>query len=118
MQLYQFHVQFQQAFFALPETNELVERLEGLGVELAAAKSEPKGDSLAGQIFVLTGTLASMSRDEAGAILKSMGAKVTGSVSAKTTCVVAGEKAGSKLDKANALGIRVMTEAEFLELIK
>lgn len=106
------------SFFALPETNELVERLEGLGVELAAAKSEPKGDSLAGQIFVLTGTLSSMSRDEAGAILKSMGAKVTGSVSAKTTCVVAGEKAGSKLDKANALGIRVMTEAEFLELIK
>ena len=106
------------SFFALPETKELAERLEGYGVELSAAKSEPKGDSLAGEIFVLTGTLSSMSRDEAGAILKSMGAKVTGSVSAKTTCVVAGEKAGSKLDKANALGIKVIGEAEFLELIK
>ena len=98
------------SFFALPETAELVSRLSEYGVELEGAKAEPKGDSLAGQTFVLTGTLSSMTRGEAGA-------KVTGSVSAKTTCVVAGESAGSKLDKANALGIKVIDEQEFLKLI-
>ncbi len=106
------------SFFALPETRELVERLAGYGVELSAAASEKKSDELAGKTFVLTGTLSTLTRDEATARLKAMGAKVTGSVSAKTDFVVAGEKAGSKLDKANALGIPVMTEAELLELIK
>lgn len=105
------------SFFALPETRELVERLEEYGVVLEGAKAEPKGDSLAGQTFVLTGTLASMTRGEAGEKLKALGAKVTGSVSAKTTCVVAGENAGSKLDKANALGVKVINEEEFLALI-
>jgi len=104
-------------FFALPETAELVSRLEEYGVVLEGAKAEPKGDSLAGQTFVLTGTLSSMTRGEAGEKLKALGAKVTGSVSAKTTCVVAGESAGSKLDKANALGIKVIDEQEFLKLI-
>ena len=104
-------------FFALPETKELVDRLEEYGVVLEGAKAEPKGDSLAGQIFVLTGTLSSMTRGEAGEKLKALGAKVTGSVSAKTTCVVAGENAGSKLDKANALGVKVINEEEFLALI-
>ena len=106
------------SFFALPETRELVDRLEEYGVVLEGKKAEPKDNSLSGQIFVLTGTLSSMTRDEAGAKLKAMGAKVTGSVSAKTSCVIAGENAGSKLDKANALGIKVMSEEEFLELIK
>ena len=105
------------SFFALPETAELVSRLSEYGVELEGAKAEPKGDSLAGQTFVLTGTLSSMTRGEAGEKLKALGAKVTGSVSAKTTCVVAGESAGSKLDKANALGIKVIDEQEFLKLI-
>ncbi len=105
------------SFFALPETRELVERLEEYGVVLEGAKAEPKGDSLAGQTFVLTGTLASMTRGEAGERLKALGAKVTGSVSAKTTCVVAGENAGSKLDKANALGVKVINEEDFLALI-
>ncbi len=106
------------SFFALQETKELVERLEQYGVVLEGSKAQQESDSLAGQTFVLTGTLSSMTRDEAGAKLKAMGAKVTGSVSAKTSCVIAGENAGSKLDKANALGIKVMSEAEFLELIK
>ncbi len=105
------------SFFALPETAELVTRLEKYGVVLEGVKSESKGDSLAGQTFVLTGTLSSMTRGEAGEKLKAMGAKVTGSVSAKTTCVVAGENAGSKLDRANALGIKVINEEEFLSLI-
>ncbi|MBR4072076.1 MAG: NAD-dependent DNA ligase LigA [Clostridia bacterium] len=105
------------SFFALPETAELVSRLSEYGVVLEGAKAEPKGDSLAGQTFVLTGTLSSMTRGEAGEKLKALGAKVTGSVSAKTTCVVAGENAGSKLDKANVLGIKVIDEQEFLKLI-
>ncbi len=105
------------SFFALPETKELVERLEEYGVVLEGVKAELKGNSLSGQTFVLTGTLSSMTRGEAGERLKAMGAKVTGSVSAKTTCVVAGENAGSKLDKANALGIKVIDEQEFLDLI-
>ncbi len=104
-------------FFKLPETAELVSRLAEYGVVLEGAKAEKKGDSLAGQTFVLTGTLSSMTRGEAGERLKALGAKVTGSVSAKTTCVVAGESAGSKLDKANALGIKVIDENEFLQLI-
>ena len=106
------------SFFALPETRELVERLEEYGVELSAAKTEQRSADLAGKIFVLTGTLSTLTRDEATARLKAMGAKVTGSVSAKTSFVVAGEKAGSKLEKANALGIPVMSEEELLELIK
>ena len=101
----------------LPETRSLVDRLEEYGVVLEGTKAEPRGDSLAGQTFVLTGTLASMTRGEAGEKLKALGAKVTGSVSAKTTCVVAGENAGSKLDKANALGVKVISEEEFLLLI-
>ena len=70
---------------------------------------------LAGQSWVLTGTLQNLSRDEAKALLESWGAKVAGSVSKKTSCVVAGKDAGSKLDKAESLGIKVMEEAEFLE---
>lgn len=68
---------------------------------------------LAGQSWVLTGTLQNLSRDEAKALLESWGAKVAGSVSKKTSCVVAGKDAGSKLDKAESLGIKVMEEAEF-----
>lgn len=105
------------SFFALPETAELVARLEEYGVEMTA-RTEKKSDDLAGRTFVLTGTLTTLTRDEATAKLKAMGAKVTGSVSAKTNFVVAGEKAGSKLDKANALGIPVLSESDLLELIK
>ena len=106
------------SFFDLPETAALISRLRDYGVTLEGVVAESKGESLSGQTFVLTGTLSSMTRDEAGAALKAMGAKVTGSVSKKTSCVVAGENAGSKLDKANALGVKVISEAEFLELIK
>ncbi len=104
-------------FFALPETAHLVDRLEAAGVELKAAKAEKVGDSLAGSTFVLTGTLSTLTRSEATARLKALGASVTGSVSKKTTYVVAGEAAGSKLDRANALGIPVLSEADLIELI-
>ena len=72
---------------------------------------------LAGQVFVLTGTLDSMSREEATAELERLGAKVAGSVSKKTTCLVAGRDAGSKLDKARQLGVETLDEAEFLARI-
>jgi DNA ligase (NAD+) len=72
---------------------------------------------LAGQTFVLTGTLASMSRDEAKAALEALGAKVAGTVSRRTTAVIAGTEAGTKLDKARALGIETLDEERFLALI-
>ena len=79
---------------------------------------EAAGNEMDGEIVVLTGKLESMGRSEAGKILEAHGAKVTGSVSKKTTLVVAGEDSGSKLTKANELGIRVINEEEFLELLK
>jgi DNA ligase (NAD+) len=72
---------------------------------------------LAGQTFVLTGTLPTLSRDEAKEMLEALGAKVAGSVSKKTHCVVAGAEAGSKLDKAQELGIKVLDEAGLLALV-
>ncbi|MNJ74041.1 DNA ligase [compost metagenome] len=77
-------------------------------------KKVAAGLPLAGQTWVLTGTLETMSRDEGKARLEALGAKVAGSVSAKTKCVVAGPGAGSKLTKANELGVAVLDEAQFL----
>ena len=71
-----------------------------------------------GKTIVLTGTLQSLSRDEAKAQLMAMGAKVTSSVSAKTDFVVAGDEPGSKLDKANELGVRVLSEKEFIFMLE
>ena len=76
------------------------------------------GDRYAGKTFVLTGTLPTMSRDEASALIKAQGGKVSGSVSKKTDYVVAGEAAGSKLTKANELGVPVIDEATLLEMMK
>jgi DNA ligase (NAD+) len=73
---------------------------------------------LAGQTFVLTGTLPTLSRDQAKDMLEALGAKVAGSVSKKTHCVVAGAEAGSKLDKAQELGIKVLDEAGLLALVE
>ncbi len=72
---------------------------------------------LAGQTYVLTGTLSGMTRDEAKQRLQALGAKVSGSVSGKTTAVVAGEKAGSKLTRAESLGVRIMSENELMEFL-
>lgn len=103
-------------FFADEGTRALCDRLVSLGVN-TSSKSEPKLDILAGLTFVLTGTLPTMSRDEASALIKKNGGKVSSSVSKKTSYVVAGEEAGSKLTKANELGVKVISEAQLLEMI-
>lgn len=105
-------------FFALEDTEKLVERLRAAGVLLTAHEQAPVDTRFAGQTFVLTGTLPHYTREEAKARIESLGGKVTGSVSKKTTYVVAGEEAGSKLDKALALGVTVLDEAAFESLCK
>ena len=106
-------------FFAQPHNREVVEQLRACGViweEGEAAVQAPK--PLAGRTFVLTGTFPTLSRDDAKDLLEAAGAKVAGSVSKKTSYVVAGTEAGSKLDKANELGIPVLDEAAMLEMLK
>ena len=104
-------------FFTQPEHCDVVAALQQLGVnwpaiDVIAAESLP----LTGQTWVLTGTLETMSRGAAKQQLIDLGAKVAGSVSAKTTVVVAGPGAGSKLEKAQSLGVQVRSEEELLEL--
>lgn len=106
------------AYFTDAHNLELIDRLQKAGVVMTEEKTEAAGDELAGEIIVLTGKLESMGRTEAGQLLAAHGAKITGSVSKKTTLVIAGEDSGSKLTKANELGIRVINEEEFLALIK
>ena len=106
------------AYFKEPYNLELIAALREVGVVMAEEQVEPSGTELEGETIVLTGTLESMGRKEAGELLAAHGAKITGSVSKKTTIVIAGAEAGSKLTKAESLGIRVMDETEFLELIK
>ena len=106
-------------FFSIPENVAVVERLRQAGVVLEEEKSENElPQTLAGLTFVLTGTLEHFTRDEAGAQLKAMGAKVSGSVSKKTSFVVAGEAAGSKLTKAESLGVPVLDEAALQQILE
>src|SRR3984893_3920514 len=102
-------------FFNLPANRKLVVRLRGAGLTLSGQKKE-RGTKLAGKTFVLTGTLAKYTRDEAKKMIEDAGGKVTGSVSQKTDYVVAGTDAGSKLDKANQLGVKVIDEREMEKL--
>lgn len=104
------------AWFQNPQARHLVESLRAAGV-LFDSTEAPVGDKLAGMTFVVTGTLERYGRKEAEAKIQALGGKASGSVSKKTTYVVAGEAAGSKLTKAQSLGIPVLSEAEFLELI-
>ncbi|MBF6622139.1 MAG: NAD-dependent DNA ligase LigA, partial [Pseudomonas stutzeri] len=90
-------------------------QLREFGMHWESERKQAAGLPLVGQTWVLTGTLETMSRDEGKARLEALGAKVAGSVSAKTTCVVAGPGAGSKLAKANELGLTVLDEEAFLE---
>ncbi len=102
-------------FFSVPANRKLVGRLREAGLTLTGEKKE-RGTMLAGKTFVLTGTLAHFTRDEAKKMIEDAGGKVTGSVSKKTDYVVAGADAGSKLDKAKALGIEVIGEEELRKL--
>src|SRR6267378_1129793 len=102
-------------FFNLPANRKMVERLRAAGLTLSGQKKE-RGTKLAGKTFVLTGTLVKYTRDEAKKMIEDAGGKVTGSVSKKTDYVVAGTDAGSKLDKANQLGVKVIDEREMEKL--
>lgn len=106
-------------FFASDAGRTTIKELQGLGVKLA--QDRPKkiagGADLTGKTFVVTGTLTSYGREEIEEFIKQLGGKVSGSVSKKTDFVVAGDKAGSKLDKAKELGVKVLTEAEFDKLV-
>src|SRR5205807_7474790 len=102
-------------FFSIPANRKLVERLREAGLTLSGQKKQ-RGTKLAGKTFVLTGTLAKYTRDEARKTIEDAGGKVTGSVSKKTDYVVAGADAGSKLEKANQLGVSVIDEKEMEKL--
>lgn len=103
-------------WFASPQSQHLIASLKEAGVNMEST-AQPAGELLAGKTFVITGELSSYSRKEAGERLEALGAKVSGSVSKKTTCVIAGEAAGSKLRKAQELGVPVLDEEQFLVLI-
>jgi DNA ligase (NAD+) len=104
-------------FFSDKENRKLVQRLESAGVDMTAEKKQ-RSAQLAGLTFVLTGTLPKMTRDEAKEKIESAGGKTAGSVSKKTSYVVAGEEAGSKLDKARELKVQVIDEEELLALLE
>jgi DNA ligase (NAD+) len=104
-------------FFAQPENKELVRRLKAAGLNMAAKEKRGTARLLGGQIFVITGTLASSTRDEARDRLEALGAEVGSSVTRKTTCLIAGASPGSKLEKARELGVKVIGEKEFLKLV-
>lgn len=105
-------------FFANEDNRVVIARLREAGVHWSDEEVVEQSDALNGQIFVLTGSLEIMTRDEAKAKLQALGAKVAGSVSKKTTWVVAGPGAGSKLDKAVELGVSVMDEAQFVSFLE
>ena len=105
------------SFFSHPQTRIFVDELISCGVT-TKYESEKKGDFLAGLTFVLTGTLPTLSRAEASAMIESFGGKCSGSVSKKTSFVLAGSEAGSKLTKAESLGIKIIDEEKFLLMIE
>jgi DNA ligase (NAD+) len=107
-----------RAYFDEPRNRALIDRLRAAGV---AMKGPERGGlargPLSGQVFVLTGTLASMSREDATAAIEALGGRVTGSVSRKTSFVVVGADPGGKVDKARELGVPLVEEREFLDRI-
>src|SRR5690606_8962325 len=104
-------------FSAEPHNGEIVAALLAAGVEPHAETLPTGGQALAGKTFVLTGTLPTLTRDEATRRILAAGGKVSGSVSGKTAYVVAGEEAGSKLTKAEQLGVAILDEAGLLALL-
>ncbi|HEY9633035.1 MAG TPA: NAD-dependent DNA ligase LigA [Coleofasciculaceae cyanobacterium] len=108
-------------WFKVPANQTLIDRLREAGLQLAAkieSTIKPKNQSLSGKTFVITGTLPTLKRDEAKELIEKAGGKVTNSVSSKTDYLVVGEDAGSKLEKAQGLGITQLSEAQLLEMLK
>jgi DNA ligase (NAD+) len=106
------------AFFHEPHNHELIDRLRDAGLQFTYTSTRPKAGRFKGLTFVLTGSLPTLSRDEAKELIEGAGGKVSGSVSKKTSYVVAGEDAGSKLTKAETLGLRIIDEGQLLDLIR
>lgn len=106
-------------FFSDKHNLELIEKLKSFGLKFSSEQKKPVKDNFfKDKTFVLTGTLTAFSRDEAASRIKKLGGKVSSSVSKNTDYVIAGEKAGSKLDKAKSLGVKIMSEDEFLNLLE
>ena len=105
------------SWFASPQSQHMLRRLREAGVNFESTAA-PSDDRFAGMTFVLTGALSLFTRDEATEKIEAHGGKASGSVSKKTTYVVAGENAGSKLRKAGELGIPVLTEQQFLDMLQ
>ena len=105
-------------FFKQEQTKDLLEKLKKANVNMQDEETKLVDERLSGKTFVLTGTLEKYTRDEAGAIIESFGGKTSSSVSKKTDYVLAGEEAGSKLTKAQSLGVTIISEQEFEEMIK
>lgn len=105
-------------FFGSKHNRDVIQKLQMLGVHWTPLKRQMVDLPLVGQTWVITGVLQSMGRDDAKQRLQALGAKVAGSVSTKTSVVLAGEKAGSKLEKAEQLGVQVVSEPQFLQLLK
>lgn len=104
-------------FFSLQESRDMIQKFKEIGINMVSAAEENADNRFSGKTFVLTGTLTKYTRNEASEIIEKMGGKVSSSVSKKTDYVLAGENAGSKLDKANALSVKVISEYEFENLI-
>ena len=105
-------------FFSQEQTKDLLKRLKNAGVNMERQKEENEDDRFAGKTFVLTGSLEKYSREEASNIIEKFGGKTSSSVSKKTTYLLAGEDAGSKLTKAQSLGVQIISENEFEEMCK
>ena len=105
-------------FFEQEQTKDLIKRLKNAGVNMTRLKSDEEDDRFAGKTFVLTGTLEKYTREEASDIIEKFGGKTSSSVSKKTSYLLAGEDAGSKLTKAQSLGIQIISEDEFIEMCK
>ena len=105
-------------FFRQEQTIDLIEKLKQANVNMKYLKEESTDERFYGKVFVLTGSLEKYTRDEASEIIEKFGGKTSSSVSKKTDFVLAGEDAGSKLRKANDLGIKVISEADFNAMIK
>ena len=105
-------------FFGGEQTKDLIKRLKEAGVNTESKEIESEDNRFEGNTFVLTGSLQKFTREEASNIIEKFGGKVSGSVSKKTSYLIAGEDAGSKLEKARNLGTTILSEDEFLEMIK